>query len=171
MMSLEAAFAAIHYRGDSVVPSEGQHDLRLLAAETVRRLPRDVRDWFLHETWHVFIGGHGQTGEFIDLFISPDAPQVERLDGKLRLRMIYLSERLMTAPRDDVLWAIAHEIAHSRLNLHITGQDDEVAADRLVREWGFTESAERAARREKHFRAAGKPASGARPHSPIPKAE
>jgi len=72
-------------------------------------LQQDVQEELLHETSHVFIGGHGQLGEFLDLDFQPD----EVVDGSVRLRMVFLSERVMDLAKDEALWTVAREIGHS----------------------------------------------------------
>ncbi len=143
-MDISTAYERVTFYGDSVAPDAGQHDLRVLVAEVVSRLPDDVQDWLLDDTSHVFIGGHGQHGEFIDLLLHPQEFQ----DGLVRLRIIFLSEQLLAVPKEEALWTIAHEIAHSRLDHGLAGYEAEVEADRLVSEWGFTEPKERPKDRE-----------------------
>lgn len=144
-MTIAEAFERISFCGDSVVP-EG-HDIRALAAEVVSQLPDDVQDWLLDETRHIFIAGSGQDGEFISLMIHP----VETDDELVRVRIIFLSERLSGMAREEALWTIAHEIAHSRLNHHMLGGfEQEYDADALVKAWGFVEPPDRAAARERY---------------------
>ncbi len=140
----------VNYHGDSVLPAPGEHDLRSLVVEAVSRLPADVREWLLEDTNHVFLGGYGQDAEYIELALHPS----EFVDGFARLRFIYLSERLATEHRDTVLWTVAHEIAHSRLNHAAGGSDAEAEADDLVRAWGFAEPPGRSKEREKYPRSA-----------------
>ena len=146
-MTIEQAYEAIAYRGDSVEPLPGEHDVKQLVAEVVSRLPDDVRQWLLVDTHHVFIGGHGQMGEFMPLFFPPGG---ETLHDMMLVRVIFLSDGIGAEPRDDGLWTVAHEIAHSRLN-HGTGLptssgifDDELSADKLAGRWGFAEPVTRA---------------------------
>ena len=71
-----------------------------------------------------------------------------------RLRVIFLTERLMSADHGEGLWTVAHEIAHSRLN-HCGGghpYEDECAADELAKTWGFAEPPERGTQRERFYR-------------------
>src|SRR5262245_41729897 len=110
-LTASAAFESVKYYGDTVHPRPGQHELRLLVAEAVCRLPEDVQEWVLYDTSHVFIGGYGHQGEFFELWVHPK----EFKEGFAVLRVIFLSERLMDMPREDALWVIAHEIAHSWL--------------------------------------------------------
>jgi hypothetical protein len=146
----EVSYGVRNY-GDSIIPDPGEHDLRALVGEAVARLPADVREWLLEDTTHVFIGGSGQDGEYIELAVHPS----EFVDGFARLRVIFLSERLASRPRDEVLWTVAHEIAHSRLGHARAGHDDEVEADELVRARGFAEPADRSEERSKYPRAKG----------------
>jgi hypothetical protein len=133
-MKLEEACDAIIFRGDAVHPGEGEHDLRILSAKVVCRLPDDVREWLLDDTTHIFIGGHGQLGEFIDLYFPPREYQ----DGLIKFRIIFISEQVMRLPEDEALWIVAHEIAHSRLNHDSGNRAAEDEADGLAKEWGFT---------------------------------
>lgn len=143
-MNATAICEQLYYHGDSVHPSGAEHDLRALVAEAVSRLPKDVQDWLLYETTHVFLGGSGQDEEYINIFVPPN----EMKEGFINLRVIFLSEQLMDFPKDDVLWTIAHEVAHSRLDHGVGGHETEVDADQLVQEWGFDVPNERAAERE-----------------------
>ena len=145
-MDIATAYELIHFRGDSIHPEGGQHELRILVAEVVARLPEDVQDWLLYQSDHVFIGGSGQGGEFFELHRHPS----EMKDGFVTIRIVFLSEQLADMPKDDALWTIAHEIAHSRLNHGTGGFDAEVEADRLAQEWGFKEPEGRAAERERY---------------------
>lgn len=145
-MTIPEAYEAITYRGDAVQPNAGEHDIRKLCAEVVSRLPEEVREWLLHETSHFFIAGHGQHGEMIELCFSPD----EVREGLIWLRVIFLSEQLMKLDKDEALWTIAHEIAHSRLQHEGGSFYEECAADRLANEWGFIEPSDRAEIRMKH---------------------
>lgn len=143
--SCEADYG-VRYYGDAVLPTAGEHDLRSLVVEAVSRLPADVREWLLEDTTHVFLGGSGQDGEYIEIAVHPS----EFVDGFAKLRVIYLSERLAAYPRDEVLWTVAHEVAHSRLDHAGGGYDVEVDADDLVRAWGFAEPPDRGEEREKY---------------------
>lgn len=145
-MDIATVYESVHFRGNSILPEDGQHDLRILVAEVVARLPEDVQDWLLYETDHVFIGGSGQDGEFFELMRHPN----EMKHGLLTIRIIFLSERLADTPKGETLWTIAHEIAHSRLDHASGGYDAEVEADSLVQEWRFEEPEGRAADREKY---------------------
>ena len=140
------AFGLVTFYGDSVASEAGQHDLHGLVAEVVARLPDDVREWLLDESSHLFIGGHGQYGEFIDHLLHPK----EFEDGLVRLRIIFLSEQLLAAPKEEAFWTIAHEIAHSRLDHGRAGYDAEIEADRLVKDWGFQEPKDRPRDRERY---------------------
>ena len=140
----------VRYYGDSVLPAPGEHDLRSLVVEAVSRLPADVREWLLEDTAHVFLGGSGQSAEYIELAVHPS----EFEGGFARVRLIYLSERLATEPRDQVLWTVAHEIAHSRLAHAAGGHDAECEADDLVRAWGFAEPPDRGEERKKYPKSA-----------------
>jgi hypothetical protein len=169
-MNVQSAWETITFRGDSVEPADGHHELRLLVAEVVARLPRDVQDWLVGETNHVFIGGNGQLGEYFphDLFpMVANERTGETTEGSIywsiRLRVIFLSEQLASVPKSEALWTIAHEIAHSRLNHMRGGFDEELEADRLVQEWGFTEPKGRAAERKKLYGPPAKRRSAARP--------
>lgn len=141
---IAGVYEQLHYYGDSCEPRAGGNDLRALAAETVARLPENVQDWLLQETTHFFIGGSGQDGESFNIHV----PVTEVKDGLVKLRVIYLSERLMNSQKDDALWTIAHEIAHSRLDHDTGGYDVEVEVDNLVQEWGFIEPKDRGVNRE-----------------------
>jgi hypothetical protein len=145
-MDIATAYESICFRGDSIHPEDGQHDLRILVAEVVSRLPEDVQDWLLYDTDHVFIGGSGQGREFFELRRRPSEVK-ERVNN---IRIIFLSEKLADMPKDEVLWTVAHEIAHSRLNHSTGGFGAEVKADRLVQKWGFKEPEGRAAERERY---------------------
>lgn len=138
----------INYYGDSVLPNPGEHDLRSLVVDAVSRLPAGVREWLLEGTNHVFLGGYGQHAEYIEIAVHPS----EFEGGFARVRLIYLSERLATEPRDQVLWTVAHEIAHSRLAHTAGGYDAECDADDLVRAWDFSEPPDRGREREKYRR-------------------
>ena len=141
---LEDIHYQLRYFGDSCSPPEGKHDLRKLAVETISMLPEEVQDWFLAKTTHFFIGGSGQNGESFDILV----PALEVKDDLVKLRVIYLSERLMDMPKDEVLWMIAHEIAHSWLDHNSGGYDVEVEVDMQVQEWGFKEPRSRKSDRE-----------------------
>lgn len=138
---------AIRFFGDSVVP-DGT-DVRVLVIQVNARLPKGVQDWLLDETFHFFVAGHGQLGEFYPLMIrdphGADFPGVEIENGLIMVRMIFLSEQLVTMPPEEAEWTVAHEIAHSRLN-HYRGEtscDAEVDADELATSWGFREPEDR----------------------------
>jgi hypothetical protein len=122
----------------------------LLVAEAISRLPEDVREWLLSQTRHVFICGYGQDGEYIDRFISPDCYPEKTQDGFLMERVIFLSEQLSSMEKDEALWTIGHEIAHSRLDHGRGGFDVEEQADALAAEWGFTEPVARNLERESY---------------------
>lgn len=77
-----------------------------------------------------------------------EVPAFEIKDRLVKLRVIYLSESLMSQPKDEVLWTIAHEIAHSRLDHTTGGYDVEVEVDQLVAKWGFKEPKDRKQGRE-----------------------
>jgi hypothetical protein len=131
-MSVEEVWDLITYCGDALVPQAGQNDLRVLTVEAVHRLPRKVQDWLLLETDHVFIGGHGQWGEFITLGFPPR----EVDDGLVKVRVIFLSEQLMGVPAAEVLWTVAREVGNSWLDRRDSpGAKGDV--DRLVARWGF----------------------------------
>lgn len=93
-LDIPTAYNLVKFYGDACIPLEGEHDLRGLVAETICRLPEEVQDWLLYETSHVFIGGHGQDGEFFELWVHPS----EFKEKFAVLRVIFLSERLMTTP-------------------------------------------------------------------------
>jgi hypothetical protein len=145
-MNVQEAYDRITYRGDSLEPAPGEHNLRALTAEVVSRLPDEVREWLLDETTHIFIGGHGQLGEYFDLYFQPE----EASSGYLRVRVIFLSEQLMRLPRDEAQWTIAHEIAHSHLEHTGAGRTAECNADSLAESWGFTEPPGRGADRARY---------------------
>src|SRR5438270_5806497 len=105
-MTFEEAFYDICFFGDACIAPAGEHEMRALCAEVVTQLPNDVQTWVLHETSHLFIAGSGQDGEFIHASL----PAAEVRDALVFVRIIFLSERLMKAPKDDALWTIAHEI-------------------------------------------------------------
>ena len=143
-MTPQEAWERVAYFGDSVSPGDN-HDLRALVAEVVARLPNDVQEWLLVETVHIFIGGYGQLGEHFEI----RRPAQEIQEGLTVTRVIFLSEQLGHKPKDEVLWTIAHEIAHSRLDHFATGDcKAEIAADRLAQAWGFVEPQYRAKQRE-----------------------
>jgi hypothetical protein len=48
------------------------------------------------------------------------------------LRVIFLSEQLMDLPREDALWIIGHEIAHSWLKHEQGGHDEELPPTSLL---------------------------------------
>jgi hypothetical protein len=131
-MSVEEVWGLITYCGDALVPQAGQNDLRVLTVQAVHRLPRKVQDWLLLETDHVFIGGHGQRGEFITFGFPPR--EVE--DGLVKVRVIFLSERLMGVPAVEALWTVAREIGNSWLD-HRGSPGAKGEVDRLVTRWGF----------------------------------
>ena len=143
-MDTSAAYRLVTFYGDSVAPRAEEHDLRVLVAEVVSRLPEVVREWLLDGTSHVFVGGHGQHGEFIDHLMHPR----EFEDGLVRIRIIFLSEQLLAVLKEEALWTIAHEIRHSRLDHGVAGYDAEVEADRLAAAWGFMEPKDRPQNRE-----------------------
>ncbi|HZY89424.1 MAG TPA: hypothetical protein VFE78_31670 [Gemmataceae bacterium] len=138
------------------------HELRLLVAEVITRLPEDVQRWLCRQTRHVFVGGHGQLGEYRALALPPPA---ETAGGLAVLRVILLSEQLVRMTKGDASWVIAHEIAHSRLNHRLAGGGyeyiDEAAADKLVRAWGFSEPHGRQAERDTWY--IGSPKGGQKP--------
>lgn len=146
-MEVSEILEQLRYYGDSVVVPGHSHNLRALVAEAVSRLPKGVQDWLLDETTHLFLGGSGQDGEYMNIFVPP----IEMKEGFANLRVIFLSERLMDFPKDDALWTIAHEIAHSRLDHKYGGYETELEVDRLVGEWGFVEPKERAEARERCY--------------------
>jgi hypothetical protein len=137
-MSVEEVWALLVYCGDAVVPGGGQNDLHVLAVEVVHRLPRKVQTWLLSDTSHVFIGGHGQRGEFIELGFPPQ--EVE--DGFVKVRLVFLSEQLMGTPVEEATWTIARQIGHSWQDY--VGRSTAADVDRLVKRWGFAEPAGRA---------------------------
>lgn len=145
-MDTATAYERVTFYGDTVAPEVGKHDLRVLVAEVVSRLPESVQEWLLEDTNHLFIGGHGQHGEFIDCLLHP----LEFEDGLVRIRIVFLSEELLGATKEEALWTIAHEIAHSRLGHSLAGYEAEVQADRLVRGWGFAEPEDRPKNRERY---------------------
>jgi hypothetical protein len=69
-----------------------------------------------------------------------------------RCTVIFLSEKLMGEPKEDALWTVAREIAHSHLGHGVRGTrngfEAESAADKLAAQWGFAEPADRAGVRE-----------------------
>jgi hypothetical protein len=141
-MTLEQVWEALLYRGDARVAADGQNDLHALTAETVQRLPRQVQRWLLSETDHIFVGGHGQPATYHELTV----PVRESEGGRVKVRMVFLSERLMGLPREEAARTIAREIAHSWQTRkwsgrHRHGVDYEAAVDRLVQRWGFAEPA------------------------------
>lgn len=140
----------INYYGDSVLPAPGEHDLRYLVMEAVSRLPADVREWLLEDTNHVFLGGYGQSAEYIELAVHPSDFE----GGFARIQFIYLSEQLATEPRDQVLWTVAHEIAHSRIAHTAGGYDAECEADNLVQACGFAELPDRGEERKTYPKSA-----------------
>jgi hypothetical protein len=119
-------------------PEEGEHDIKQLAIEVVNRLPKDVRDWLLVETRHIFICGSGQLGQFDEVLLPP--PREEH-GGLLVVRIIYLSEQLRKESKERAMFTIVHEIAHSRCGHQIgdgvTERDCEDQADALASSWGF----------------------------------
>ncbi len=139
-MDLAEAYDRVTYRGDLMQSAEGERDLRKVVAEVVCRLPEDVQDWLLSETVHVFIGGSGQMGEFMPLCL-PHLPETDG-DQVPWVRVVFLSEQLMRVPKEEALWTVAHEIAHSYLVRDFTrgvvaGHSIEVEADALAGRWGF----------------------------------
>lgn len=152
-MDKDEAWYRVAYYGDSCQPQEGEHDLHALVCEAVCRLPEDVQDWLLDDTSHFFVGGSGQCGEAMQWFIHPREPK----DCFVIVRVIFLSEQLVRMTKDEGLWTVAHEIAHSRLNYlgdeHHRwggGYEAEVKADALAEQWGFPAPPDAAARREKY---------------------
>ena len=142
-MSIEEVWGLLVYCGDALVPGGGQNDLHVLAVEVVHRLPRKVQTWLLSDTSHVFIGGHGQRGEFIELGFPPQ--EVE--DGFVKVRLVFLSEQLMRIPVEEATWTIARQIGHSWQD-HL-GRPAAAVVDRLVKRWGFAKPAGRAGDRER----------------------
>jgi hypothetical protein len=138
-MSLEEVWGLLVYCGDALIPGNGQNDLHVLAVEAVHRLPPKVQTWLLAETSHVFIGGHGQRGEFIELGFPPR--EVE--DGFVKVRLVFLSEQLMSLPADEALWTIAREIGYSWQD-HRGDSGTAAEVERLAKKWGFAEPQSRA---------------------------
>jgi len=145
-LTVAMAYEQVNYHGDAVHPLPGQHELRVVVAETICRLPEEVQDWLLYETSHVFIGGYGHQGQFFELWVHPK----EFRENFAVLRVIFLSEQLMNMPKEEALWTVAHEIAHSWLKHEDGSYEVELAADRLVSGWGFTEPPTRKAERERY---------------------
>jgi Zn-dependent protease with chaperone function len=133
-VNAEAEIAKLTFRGDACQADTNQNDLKECVAEVVSRIPDDVQDWLLYETEHAFIGGSGQLGEYFELFYRPH----EQEHGLTKARIIFLSEQLMKMSREQALFTIAHEIAHSRLN-HNKGSSSQAErdADTLAAVWGF----------------------------------
>ncbi len=95
-MSVEEVWELVVYRGDARVPQIGQNDLHTLTVETIHQLPRNVQNWLLCTTCHIFIGGHGQPGQYCEVVV----PFKEVENELIKVRIIFLSERLMN--RADV---------------------------------------------------------------------
>ena len=144
-MSVEEVWGLITFCGDALIPAPGQNDLRVLTVQAVHRLPRRVQDWLLSETAHVFIAGHGQPGEFIELGFPPK--EVE--DGLVKVRVIFLSERLMDVPAEAALWTVAREVGNSWLDARGGGESQAAGVDRLVTRWGFSDPRGSAAGRKR----------------------
>jgi hypothetical protein len=142
----------IDFIGDDLfsLHEDNKPEPRILVAEVISRLPEDIREWLLSHTRHLFICGYGQAGEYIDRYIPPECYPEKTQDGFLRERVIFLSEQLSRMDKDEALWTIAHEIAHSRLDHESGGFDSEKQADTLVGEWGFAEPPARDLERESH---------------------
>lgn len=156
-MDKDEAWYRVAYYGDSCHPQDGEHDLHALVCEAVCRLPENVQDWLLDDTKHIFIGGSGQLGEAMHWLVDIKNPTEVQDDRFAVVRVIFLSEQLLRMPKDEGLWTIAHEIAHSRLNYlgdeHHRwggGYEAEVKADALAEQWGFQAPPDAAARREKY---------------------
>lgn len=145
-LTVATAYELVNYHSDAVHPQHGQHELRLLVAETLCRLPEEAQDWLLYDLSHVFIGGYGHQGQFFEFWVHPK----EFKEGFAVLRVIFLSEQLMNMRKDEALWTIAHEIAHSWLKHEDGSYDAELAADGLVEVWSFTKPPTRNAERERY---------------------
>jgi hypothetical protein len=149
--SVEDIFESLDFIGEDFFSHDQQKpEPRLLIAEVISLLPENVREWLLSDTRHVFICGYGQVGEYVDRYISPEGYPEETEDGFWVERVIFHSEYLPSMQKDEALWTIAHEIAHSRLNHPKGGFDAEKQADSLATEWGFSEPANRELEREWH---------------------
>jgi hypothetical protein len=117
-------------------PQEGELDHDDCIIEVISRLPENVAEWVIYETNHIFSCPRGSLGESHRLYISPAGEKHE--DSELRvIRLISLSETLWSQPRDEALWTIAHELAHSYNNDSSGTADAEEAADMLAAAWGF----------------------------------
>ena len=121
-------------------------------AKTLERLPADVRDWALENlVWFNPPPCNGMASSlcFNEITINRHYDEfLSRHGGTFWLvRVIYIAPGLIEAPESKQQFVIAHEIAHHWLN-HATAQrteegpEAEAHADRLVREWGFTEPRE-----------------------------
>jgi hypothetical protein len=130
-MTIEEVSDKISFHGNVCTPDDGEHDLEQVCIEVVSRLPDEVQGWFFDEETHVFFAGSGQRGSLHRLFFPAMGASL------LEVRFIFISESLRKEPRSEVMFTVAHEIAHSRLGHGSATIQDERDADSLAASWGF----------------------------------
>ena len=113
-------------------------DLRRTVAEVLSELPEDMQDFVLDDVWWFTISPQNYALAFpisIPVGHVPDDKQITR-------RVIILSPSLSEASREQAMFTIAHEIAHSWLkhgDVKTKEEFDaqETEADAQAAEWGF----------------------------------
>jgi hypothetical protein len=128
---------SLHFHPEGVAPSGSALTLRQAACQVIARLPRNVQEWVLTESDHLFVAGSDQLSELIRSRFHirvEHPPGATNSIAEVNLRIIFLSESLADVPQKVVDFAIAQEIARS----YVGGDNAEAKANRLVAEWGFT---------------------------------
>jgi len=96
--------------------------------KALNRLPEEVREDILNDDSLQIVGGKYFLTHF-GLRLSFDTP--------IR-SLVYLNSRILKKPETDIIYTIAHEIAHHIAKEGKTGLHEKQAEDLLV-EWGFDE--------------------------------
>ena len=101
-------------------------------AHVLRQLPDDVRIDIMGEGGVVFYDYDPGPGVIMQVPVNSPGPAGAS-------RSIVLKRTLRNRPANFVHWLIAHELAHAHLRNagRWPGDDPEVAADSLARQWGF----------------------------------
>lgn len=138
-MTQEEIYEEFQFHGDG--SHDDGFDMKQLCAEVISRLPEDVQRWLLFDTNHVFLCVSEPANGMI-FHMSVPTPRTDPPKACQELRLIYLAENSPQKPREDVIYTIAHEIAHSWLgDIGLLNADKaheiEQSADDQVTAWGF----------------------------------
>jgi hypothetical protein len=138
-MRIEEAHETARLAGNLARPTRRTTSLQSIVAETVAQLPWNIQAWLQGEPAHVFLGGHGKHREFFRLDGSGHNLIREVVeDGERYVRCIFLSAHLLKLRREQAVWAVARQVAGSRLrHLGCADYDAELKANWLVESWGF----------------------------------